>query len=65
MGECCKSGFLWNGTPTGKEITLGKNKAYVAGTNKDVAVLIVHDIFGNTTLKRPYTVTDTSSQAGR
>jgi len=46
MGECCKAGFLWDGTPTGKVTTLGKNKAYVAGTNKDVAVLIVHDVFG-------------------
>jgi len=46
MSECCKAGFLWNGTPAGKETMLGKNKAYVVGDNKDVAVLIVHDIFG-------------------
>lgn len=46
MSECCKAGFLWNGTPTGKETTLGKNKAYVTGGNTDVAILIVHDVFG-------------------
>lgn len=46
MSDCCKEGFKWQGTPTGKETTLAGNKAYVAGTNKDVAILIVHDIFG-------------------
>lgn len=44
--ENCKSGFSWNGTPTGKEITLANNKAYVTGTSKSAAVLLVHDIFG-------------------
>jgi len=44
--ENCKTGFSWNGTPTGKETTLGKNKAYVTGTSKSAAILIVHDIFG-------------------
>ncbi|KAF2677205.1 alpha/beta-hydrolase [Lentithecium fluviatile CBS 122367] len=44
--ENCKSGFRWNGEPTGKETTLGANKAYVTGTSKSAAILIVHDIFG-------------------
>lgn len=44
--ENCKSGFNWNGKPTGSETTLGKNKTYVTGDNKDAAVLIIHDIFG-------------------
>jgi len=42
----CKTGFAWEGKPTGKETTLSKNKAYVAGDNKDAAILIVADIFG-------------------
>ncbi|KAF7845938.1 hypothetical protein BT93_L5912, partial [Corymbia citriodora subsp. variegata] len=46
MSSCCKEGFNWNGTPSGKETTLAKNKAYVAGSNKDVAILMVHDVFG-------------------
>lgn len=46
MSECCKSGFKWNGTSTGKETSLGKNQAYVTGDNKDAAVLIVCDVFG-------------------
>ncbi|KAH8730275.1 dienelactone hydrolase [Phaeosphaeriaceae sp. PMI808] len=42
----CKTGFAWNGTTTGKESTLGERNAYVAGDNKDAAVLIIADIFG-------------------
>jgi len=44
--ENCKTGFSWNGTPTGKETTLGDNKAYVAGTSKSAAILIIHDLYG-------------------
>lgn len=44
--ENCKTGFAWNGTPSGKETKLNDNKAYVTGTSKDTAILIVHDIFG-------------------
>ncbi|KAK4937628.1 hypothetical protein LTR10_021774 [Elasticomyces elasticus] len=46
QSNCCVTGFRWEGTPKGKETTLGDNKAYVTGTNKDAAVLIIHDIFG-------------------
>ncbi|OCK85369.1 endo-1,3-1,4-beta-D-glucanase [Lepidopterella palustris CBS 459.81] len=44
--DCCKSGFNWDGKPTGKETTLAGNKAYVTGSNKDAAILFVHDVFG-------------------
>jgi hypothetical protein len=44
--ENCKTGFSWDGTPTGTEGTLGKNKAYIAGTSKSAAILMIHDIFG-------------------
>jgi hypothetical protein len=40
----CKTGFAWEGKPTGKETTLSKNKAYVAGDNKDAAILVISDI---------------------
>ncbi|KIY02293.1 uncharacterized protein Z520_02431 [Fonsecaea multimorphosa CBS 102226] len=46
MASCCVTGFRWDGTPKGHEATLANNKAYVTGTNKESAVLIVHDIFG-------------------
>lgn len=46
MSACCKSGFQWDGTPVGKETKLANLPAYVTGTNKDAAVLVIHDIFG-------------------
>lgn len=46
MSSCCKEGFKWEGTPTGKESTIAGVKTYVVGTNKERAILIVHDIFG-------------------
>ena len=44
--DCCKTGFKWEGKPTGSEGTLANNKTYITGSNKDVAVLYVHDVFG-------------------
>ncbi|KAI0525518.1 dienelactone hydrolase [Xylaria bambusicola] len=44
--SCCLKTFTWGGTPTGKEVKLANNDAYVTGDNKDAAVLIIHDIFG-------------------
>jgi len=46
MSQCCLSGFKWDGTPVGKETKLANNDTYVTGSNKDVAIMIVHDIFG-------------------
>jgi len=46
MSECCKSGYKWNGSPEGREEKIGDLKTYVAGDNKDAAILIVHDVFG-------------------
>ncbi|KAI9662975.1 MAG: hypothetical protein M1821_008022 [Bathelium mastoideum] len=46
MSECCKTGFKWDGKPVGTETTVGKNKTYVTGTNKEAAVLLISDIFG-------------------
>jgi hypothetical protein len=44
--QCCLQGFQWNGTPTGKESTLADNKAYVTGSNPDVAIMVIPDLFG-------------------
>ena len=46
LSQCCVTGFRWEGSPKGKEETFSNNKTYVTGSNKSVAVLIVHDIFG-------------------
>jgi len=46
LDDCCKSGFKWDGKPVGQEGTLANNKAYISGSNKDAAVLLIHDVFG-------------------
>ncbi|CAF9928030.1 MAG: hypothetical protein HETSPECPRED_006733 [Heterodermia speciosa] len=46
MSSCCLTGFEWSGTPVGKETKLANNDTYVTGTDKDVAVLLIHDIYG-------------------
>ncbi|KAK7898008.1 hypothetical protein LTR67_004640 [Exophiala xenobiotica] len=44
--ECCVKGSLWNGNPTGEEITLANNETYVTGNNPNVAIMVIHDAFG-------------------
>lgn len=46
MSQCCLSGFKWDGKPIGTETKIGKNDTYVTGSNKEVAILMAHDIFG-------------------
>ncbi|KAL8798152.1 MAG: hypothetical protein Q9182_006903 [Xanthomendoza sp. 2 TL-2023] len=46
MSSCCVSGFAWNGTPSGREEKAQQLNYYIAGDNKDVAILLLHDIFG-------------------
>lgn len=46
LDDCCKIGFKWDGKAVGYEGILDKNKAYITGTNKHAAVLIIHDVFG-------------------
>ena len=46
MSQCCLKGFQWDGKPNGKESTLANSKAYVTGSNSDVAVMVIADLFG-------------------
>ncbi|KAJ2975390.1 hypothetical protein NUW58_g8369 [Xylaria curta] len=46
FSSCCLKTFTWDGTPTGKEVKLTNIDSYVAGDNKDAAVLFIHDLFG-------------------
>lgn len=46
IAECCRKGFEWSGIPTGREGTLAQNQAYITGTNKNAAVMVIHDIYG-------------------
>lgn len=44
--SCCLTGFTWTGTPAGTVGTLAANQAYITGTNKHAAILLIHDAFG-------------------
>ena len=43
--ECCKQGFMWGGTPQGKETKVAGQDTYVVGEKSDTAIFIIHDIF--------------------
>ena len=44
--KCCITGFEWEGTSVGKETTLANHNTYITGSNPDVAVLVISDLFG-------------------
>ncbi|KAI5458353.1 Alpha/Beta hydrolase protein [Mariannaea sp. PMI_226] len=46
MSECCFKGFLWKREPIGEERTIGNLHTYITGSNSDVAILLIHDMFG-------------------
>ena len=46
MNDCCRTGFLWNGTPTGRVDEHAGKAVYIAGDNSKRAVLMIHDVFG-------------------
>ena len=46
IDTCCVKSFAWDGVPQGTESTLADLPCYVTGTNREAAVLYVHDILG-------------------
>ncbi|KAL2783212.1 Alpha/Beta hydrolase protein [Aspergillus keveii] len=46
MSECCLRGFRWEAQPSGHETKLADNNCYVTGSNRKVAVMIIHDLYG-------------------
>lgn len=46
MSDCCIKGFQWDGEPKGHETNLAGNATYVTGSNRKVAILVIHDLFG-------------------
>ncbi|KAL6718567.1 hypothetical protein ACLMJK_004659 [Lecanora helva] len=46
MAQCCLTGFKWDGERAGTDGKLSNNNTYITGSNKDVAILMIHDIFG-------------------
>lgn len=45
MSQCCLFGSKWDGTPVGNKFKLGNNDTYVTGSNQDVPIMIVHDVY--------------------
>lgn len=46
MKPCCYSGFSWGGEPTGHEAKVADRATYVAGSDQDAAIILIHDVFG-------------------
>ncbi|KAL2828398.1 Alpha/Beta hydrolase protein [Aspergillus cavernicola] len=47
VSKCCIQGFSWQGTPTGHTNSkLATNNVYITGTNPDIAILFIADLFG-------------------
>ena len=46
MAECCLKVFHWDADPKGSDTTLSGRDCYVTGTNPNVAIMIIHDLFG-------------------
>jgi hypothetical protein len=43
---CCLRGFKWDTEPVGSESVVGNQKCYVTGPKSEVAIMIIHDLFG-------------------
>lgn len=46
MSDCCLKGIQWGALPKGQDAVLTDIPCYVTGSNPNVAILILHDIYG-------------------
>ncbi|KAF4214651.1 hypothetical protein CNMCM8980_008177 [Aspergillus fumigatiaffinis] len=46
MGDCCLKGFRWNGKPRGQQTVLAGKDCYKTGAESNIAILVIHDLFG-------------------
>ncbi|MCJ1442277.1 MAG: hypothetical protein MMC23_002770 [Stictis urceolatum] len=46
VSSCCLEGFQWGGTLAGRIDKLADNDAYIAGSNPEAAVMLIHDLLG-------------------
>ncbi|KAH7038962.1 putative endo-1,3-1,4-beta-D-glucanase [Macrophomina phaseolina] len=46
MGDCCIKGFHWDAKPKGRDGKLAGRDCYITGSNANVAIMIIHDLFG-------------------
>ncbi|KAK4163090.1 putative hydrolase [Cladorrhinum sp. PSN259] len=46
MSSCCLHGFKWDAEPLGREDKINNQNCYVTGSNPDVAIIVIHDLYG-------------------
>ncbi|CAH0051364.1 unnamed protein product [Clonostachys solani] len=46
MSDCCLRGFQWDAQPAGHDMKVAGRDCYVTGSNPDIAIIILHDLFG-------------------
>lgn len=46
MSDCCLRGFQWEASPKGHEAKLAGRDCYVTGSKTEVAIMLIHDLFG-------------------
>lgn len=46
MSECCLKGFRWEAPTKGHESQLAGNDCYVTGPESNVAIIVIHDLYG-------------------
>jgi hypothetical protein len=44
--DACKTGFAWNGQPTGSESKIASNDTYVTGSSQNAAIFLIADYYG-------------------
>ena len=46
MSACCLGGFEWDAQPKGEEGKLAGLDCYITGSNMDISILLIHDLYG-------------------
>ncbi|KAH6971253.1 putative hydrolase [Ilyonectria sp. MPI-CAGE-AT-0026] len=46
MADCCLKGFRWEAKTNGRDENVAGLNCYATGSNKEVAIIVIHDLFG-------------------
>ena len=46
MANCCLKGFQWDAKSKGHDSKIAGLDCYVVGSNQNVAIIMIHDLFG-------------------
>jgi len=46
MADCCLRGFQWEAKAKGRDDNVAGLNCYVTGSNEDVALIVIHDLYG-------------------